>query len=67
MATVEPFKLYTDTEIEEMEPPPWLIEGIIPQGALVECVLTDGDKAWDVWIDTERKIPLAAARRTERW
>lgn len=33
MATVEPYKLYTDTEIQKLPPPRWLIEGILQEGA----------------------------------
>lgn len=31
--TSEPYRLYSDTEIEKWEPPPWLINGVLSKGA----------------------------------
>ncbi len=32
-------------------------------GGLVECRVLLGEERWDIWVDTERRLPIAARRR----
>lgn len=39
-----------------------LLEAVdrLPGGSLVECRVRVGDCTWDVWVDTDRRLPIAA-------
>ena len=69
MADFELFKLYSDEEIEQIQPPSWLIEDIIPQGGFVvfygDAALGKTFVALDWAISISRGVPWNGHQTTQ--
>ncbi len=54
-----------DCDLEALARASTLLEAVnrLAPGGLVECRVSIGETSWDVWVDTDRRLPIAARSR----